>query len=66
MPKGYQWDDYRKSKLHIDHIIPKCLFKYNSTNDDQFRKCWALNNLQLLSSTENIKKGGKVSIPKGG
>jgi len=66
MPEGYQWDDYLHGKLHVDHIMPKCSFKYESTNDDQFKKCWSLQNLQLLPAAENLKKGSKVSIPKGG
>lgn len=60
MPKGYTWADFLSGELHIDHIIPKSLYNYNSPDDAEFKKCWALNNLQLLPATENISKGNKV------
>jgi 5-methylcytosine-specific restriction endonuclease McrA len=41
----------------IDHIIPKCKFKFVSVNDIGFKKCWALENLQPLTKTDNLKKG---------
>jgi hypothetical protein len=54
MPEGYTWDDL--SKLHIDHIIPISHFKYSSTEDPDFKKCWDLTNLQLLPAAENLEK----------
>lgn len=53
------WDDNDSSTWtwQIDHIIPKISFTYNSMEDDNFKKCWGLNNLQPLSSKENIIKG---------
>ena len=62
MPKGYSWDDYLRGELHIDHIKPKSFFRYTNADDDQFKKCWALTNLQLLPAIENIKKGNRVAI----
>jgi len=44
------WDNYG-SYWHIDHIKPKSLFKV-----DEIKECWALENLQPLEASENIKK----------
>ena len=55
------WNNYGiyeegKFKWHIDHIKPKSLFNYNGPEDDEFKKCWELENLQPLEAIENIKK----------
>lgn len=60
MPVGYSWDDYLCGKLHIDHIYPKSLFQYQTVDDEAFKKCWGLENLQLLPAIENIKKSNKI------
>lgn len=44
---------------HIDHIIPKSLFKFESFYDKQFRECWKLENLRPLLAKENIEKSNK-------
>lgn len=65
MPHGYSWD--RLGELHIDHIIPKSLFRYESVEDSSFKACWALDNLQLLPALENLKKNNKFSVlPRSG
>ena len=48
----------------IDHIIPVSSFKITSTEDQSFRDCWALSNLQPLEAIENIRKGNKISCHK--
>ena len=53
------WDNY--GKWHIDHIKPKSLFNYTSFFDEDFKKCWALSNLQPLEAIENIKKRNKYT-----
>ena len=45
----------------IDHIIPRSFFKYRSPRNKQFKKCWALENLQPLWKSENRKKGNKIA-----
>lgn len=37
----------------IDHIIPQSDLPYQSMNDDNFKKCWSLENLRPLSSKQN-------------
>ena len=50
------WSNYG-SYWHIDHIKPKSLFKYDKPEDQEFKDCWALLNLQPLEAIANIKKG---------
>ena len=53
------WYNYG-SYWHIDHIYPQSLLPYTSMEDDNFKKCWALNNLQPLEAIANIKKSNKI------
>lgn len=61
--QGMSWDNYGKGGWHVDHIIPKVLFKYNSAEHPAFKACWALSNLQPLweSSSVAINYGASAS-----
>ncbi len=63
LPKGYTWNDFLQGKLHIDHIIPKSIFNFDKPEHIDFRRCWALSNLQLLPEKENITKNAKLTRP---
>lgn len=63
MPDGYNWKDYMEGKLHIDHIVPKSVFNYSQDKHFDFKRCWALSNLQLLPARENISKNNKLEKP---
>jgi hypothetical protein len=52
------WENY--GEWHLDHIKPRCLFRYSSMDDPIFRECWALSNLRPLRSVDNCKKGANV------
>jgi len=52
------WDNY--GKWHVDHIIAKYYFNFNSSKDGEFKKCWALDNLRPLWGKENISKSNKI------
>ncbi len=54
---GMSWDNY--GEWHIDHIKPETWFNYSSVDDEEFKKCWALDNLQPMWAKENISKGNK-------
>src|SRR5258708_53769 len=41
----------------IDHIIPHSTFQYASMEDEEFNKCWSLNNLRPLSAKQNFLVG---------
>ena len=53
------WDNYG-SYWEIDHIKPKSLFKYQNPEDEEFKKCWALDNLQPLEKTANRAKRDRI------
>lgn len=63
MPKGYVWQDYLDGRLHLDHIIPRVAFNVTSVDDIDFRRCWALTNLQLLPASVNCAKGARLAKP---
>src|ERR1700686_834551 len=49
------WDDNDPTtwKWQLDHIIPHSTFHYTSTDDEDFKKCWALSNLRPYSAKQN-------------
>ncbi len=49
------WDNYG-SHWHIDHIKPKSWFLVETTEDEAFKKCWSLDNLQPLEASKNMSK----------
>tara|TARA_R110002051_G_scaffold13106_2_gene44405 strand:+ start:2349 stop:2648 length:300 start_codon:yes stop_codon:yes gene_type:complete len=55
--KGMSWDNMHL--WHIDHIKPKASFNYTTTYCEDFKKCWALNNLQPLWARDNLRKSKK-------
>jgi hypothetical protein len=55
---GMTWENM--GKWHIDHIIPKSLFNYETEEDEEFKKCWALSNLQPLWAIDNLRKSNKL------
>ena len=55
------WDDNDSTTWtwQIDHIIPHSSFNYSSMEDDEFKKCWALDNLRPYSAKQNIIDGNR-------
>jgi hypothetical protein len=47
------------SQWHIDHIIPKSAFAYESPDDPEFKACWTLTNLRPLWKKANQDKKAK-------
>jgi hypothetical protein len=60
------WDDIDPTTWtwQIDHIIPRADLPFSSMIDNNFKKCWALNNLRPLSSKANIVNGSKLKRRK--
>jgi hypothetical protein len=56
---GMSWDNY--GEWHIDHIIPQSVFNFEKPEDDDFKRCWSLKNLQPLWATDNHKKYNKIN-----
>lgn len=56
------WDNHGKTALHpkmtwhIDHIKPINTFNITSIYDEDFKKCWALENLRPLDSYTNVRR----------
>uniref|UniRef100_A0A6H1ZV35 Putative HNH endonuclease n=1 Tax=viral metagenome TaxID=1070528 RepID=A0A6H1ZV35_9ZZZZ len=63
MPEGYTWQDYLEGKLHLDHKIPISAFNFTKSEHTDFKRCWALSNLQLLPARENLVKSNKLTKP---
>lgn len=57
---GMSWKNYGLRGWHIDHILPDSSFNYKSVEDEEFQKCWALDNLQPLWAEENWSKNNKI------
>lgn len=58
---GMSWDNY--GQWHVDHIIPVSVYNFETPDDIDFKKCWALKNLQPLWAKENIIKHNKINKP---
>jgi len=41
---------------HIDHVVPKSLFVYETPSDDEFLACWSLANLRPMWGEANLEK----------
>jgi hypothetical protein len=63
MPQDYTWDDYVRGKLHVDHIIPLAAFNIVDAECVDFKRAWALKNLQLLPAHENLSKQDNLDRP---
>lgn len=55
--EGMTWNNI--GQWEIDHIKPESLFNYSSIDDNEFKKCWSLENLQPLWKHDNRSKNDK-------
>lgn len=60
---GMSWGNYGVGGWHIDHIVPVTAFNFDSPDHVDFRRCWALSNLQPMWEAENISKGNRLDEP---
>lgn len=58
---GMTWENY--GDWHIDHIIPLSAFNYETPDDLDFKRAWALSNLQPLWEFDNLSKKDKLYAP---
>lgn len=63
LPDGYAWQDFLEGKLHIDHILPIAVHNFDKSEHIDFKRCWALSNLQLLTAKANLMKHTKLTKP---
>jgi hypothetical protein len=52
------WDNY--GIWHVDHKLPITSFDIQEMGDEEFMKCWSLDNLQPMWGEENIRKSNKI------
>jgi hypothetical protein len=55
---GMSWDNY--GEWHVDHVLPISRHNIQEIGDDEFMKCWSLNNLQPMWGEDNIRKSNKI------
>lgn len=58
--EGMSWNNHTINGWHIDHIMPIASFNYKTYNDENFKQCWSLDNLQPLWAKDNRKKSSKL------
>lgn len=63
IPVGHTWDDFMSGRLEIDHVIPVSVFNITAEHDIDFRRAWAISNLQLLTAQDNRDKRAKLLKP---
>lgn len=59
---GMTWENYG-SFWNIDHKIPVAVFNFETPEDTDFKRCWAIRNLQPMEARENFIKGAKINKP---
>lgn len=52
--EGMSWENY--GAWEIDHKRPRSSFSFTTAEDQQFKECWALTNLQPLWMPDNRRK----------
>ena len=58
---GMTWENY--GEWHLDHVLPRAAHFYTDSSDPDFKRCWALENLQPLWATDNKLKSAKITKP---
>lgn len=55
------WNDNNSETWtwQLDHIVPQSKLPYISMQDENFKKCWSLENLRPLSAKKNIIDGNR-------
>lgn len=54
--KGMGWRNM--GEWEVDHIVPRCAFKLEGSDDPAFKACWAITNLRPLWRQDNRAKSG--------
>lgn len=50
-----------KEDYHLDHIKPHSSFDIKAIGDEEFKRCWAVDNLKMIPSQLNLQKGAKAA-----
>jgi hypothetical protein len=57
---GMSWENYGRYGWHVDHVIPISAFNFESPDDIDFKRAWALSNLRPLWAEDNHIKSNKL------
>lgn len=59
--EGMSWNNYgnKEGYWNIDHIRPISSFNIENLEDNDFKECWSLNNLQPMWWKDNVRKGNR-------
>jgi hypothetical protein len=58
---GMAWENY--GQWHVDHKVPLSAFNYQTPDDWDFKRAWALSNLQPLWAKDNRSKRANLHAP---
>ena len=58
--EGMTWENY--GEWHVDHKLPITAFNFQEIGDNEFMRCWGLDNLQPMWADENIRKSNKILV----
>jgi len=61
--EGMSWDNYGREGWTLDHKIPVSVFNFTKPDHIDFKRCWALENLQPMWHKDNIKKNNTIEKP---
>lgn len=61
--RGMSWDNMGRDGWHVEHKIPISAFNFIKSGDIDFKKCWALKNLQPMWAEQNFSKHTKLERP---
>jgi len=54
--EGMTWELFMQGKIHIDHYIPQSVYSFTTAEEQDFKNCWGLKNLQPLWASDNLSK----------
>jgi len=57
--KGMTWENY--GEWHLEHKIPISVHNFTKPEHEDFKKCWALKNLQPMWAHDNYVKHNKLT-----
>ena len=58
--EGMTWENY--GEWHVDHRLPITSFNFQEIGDNEFMRCWSLENLQPMWGDENIRKSNNILV----
>lgn len=60
---GMTWDNFGFNGWNIDHKIPLSAHNFETPDDLDFKRAWALENLQPMWQFDNYSKGSRLEKP---